>query len=131
MICCGLDLKFWDQVEPSIQEALFLDAGRISTKDIKDAIQAQEMQLWGIHDGILRAVVVTEMVDYKQMRVVRFITCTGRDMDTWLDLLIDTVSQWGAEQGAHALEFVGRKGWEKTLGKRGFGNTQVFMTKII
>jgi hypothetical protein len=70
-------------------------------------------------------------VDYKQLRAVRFITCTGRDMDTWLDLLIDTITQWGAEKGAHALEFVGRKGWEKELTKRGFGNTQVFMTKII
>jgi hypothetical protein len=131
LICVGLDLALWPEVKYSVLEALKLDGGRLSLDDIKDALEAQQMQLWGLHDGILRAVVITEVINYPQMRCIRFVTASGRDLEMWLDVLIDTVSQWGAEQGAHAMEFVGRKGWEKVLSKRGFGSTQIMMTKFI
>lgn len=131
MHCVGLDLKYWDNVKESIATALKLDGGRISINDIKDAVEDKEMQLWALHDGELKAVMVTEIVDYKQLRAIRIVTVSGHSMDSWLDVLIDTVSRWGAEKGAHVIEFVGRKGWEKTLTKKGFGDTQVFMTKQI
>jgi hypothetical protein len=131
LVCVGLDLKFWDEIKTSLQEAFNRDLGRISIQDVKDAVEAQEMQLWGLHDGVLRAVMVTKIVNYPQLRAVRIIAVAGRDMDMWLDKLIETVGQWGAEQGAHVVEFVGRKGWEKVLTSKGFGHTQVFMTKTI
>jgi hypothetical protein len=131
LVCCGLDLEFWDDVKDALQEAFDSDYGRISLDDVKDALEAQEMQLWGLHDGVLRAVMVTKISVYPQLKAVRIIAVAGNDMELWLDTLIDTVSQWGAEKGAHVVEFVGRKGWERVLSKKGFGDTQVFMTRPI
>jgi hypothetical protein len=74
---------------------------------------------------------VTKISVYPQLKAVRIIAVAGNDMELWLDTLIDTVSQWGAEKGAHVVEFVGRKGWERVLSKKGFGDTQVFMTRPI
>jgi hypothetical protein len=45
--------------------------------------------------------------------------------------LIDTVSRWAAEQECSFMEFTGRKGWEKILNKKGFGETQITMRKPI
>lgn len=131
LVCCGLDLKYWDDIKESLQEAFTSDCGRLSMQDVKDAVKAQEMQLWGLHDGILRAVMVTQIINYPQLRAVRIIAVAGKDMELWLDTLIETVGAWGAENGAHVVEFVGRRGWEKVLTPKGFGHTQVFMTKTI
>jgi hypothetical protein len=131
MICVGLDLKYWDDVKDDIQKALDGNDGRVYASDFLQKIKDKKIQLWGIHDGILRAVMTTEIIEYLHFKSVRIITVTGRESDAWLDVLIDTVSHWGAENGAQAIEFVGRKGWEKVLSKKGFGNTQIFMTKAI
>lgn len=131
MICCGLNLEYWDYVKGDIELALKSDAGRMTANDLKDKIEEKSAQLWAIHDGKIHAVMTTEIINYPQLRAVRIITVTGKDSEQWLDLLIDTISRWGAENGAHVIEFVGRKGWQKSLTKKGFGETQVFMTKVI
>lgn len=131
MICVGLELKYWDYVKDDIERALNLDSNRINIEDVYEAIVNKEMQLWAIHDGDIHAVMTTEIAEYAQLKAVRIVTVTGKDCEQWLDLLIDTVSRWGAENGANAVEFIGRKGWEKVLTKYGFGETQVFMTKTI
>lgn len=130
MICCALDMKFWPEVEPLIQEALLGD-DRLTTAQIKDLIEEKKMQLWGIHDGVLRAVMVTEMVDYLNLRAVRIVTVTGMESEQWLDVLIKTLEEWGGEHGAHILEFTGRKGWERVLTKYGWGEPRLSMTKAI
>ena len=129
--CAGLDLKYWDYVKDELETAFAGNYGRISIQDVKEAIEAQEMQLWGLYDNVLRAVMVTEIINYRQLRAVRIIAVAGSEMELWLDTLIDTVSRWGAEQGAHAVEFIGREGWKKVLSNKGFGHTQVFMTRPI
>jgi hypothetical protein len=131
LVCVGLDLSLWDEVKDSVLTALIEDGGRMTLTDIKDALDAQDMQLWGLHDGILRAVMVTEIVNYPQMRVIRIVTVSGRDMELWLDKLIETVEAWGGEQGAHAMEFVGRLGWKKVLANKGWVEPKIMMTRYI
>jgi hypothetical protein len=131
MICCGLDVKHWDYVKESLESAFKLDGGRISIDDVKRLIDNKQMQLWGLHDGILRAAMVTEIINYPQMRVVRIVAVGGKDMDLWLDELINTIDAWGRENGAQAMEFVGRAGWEKVLSKKGWITPQIVMTRPI
>jgi hypothetical protein len=117
MICCALDMKFWPDVQEAIAEAFHGNFDKLSMQDVKD--------------GILRAVMVTEMVDYPQSRAVRVLTLTGRECEQWLDVLIKTLEEWGGENGAHQIEFTGRMGWKKVLGEYGFGNPQITMSKTI
>jgi hypothetical protein len=129
MVCCGLDMKFWPDVEEVIKEAINPNPTRLSIDDIKNAVEAQEMQLWGIHDGILRAVMITEMVDYPKCRAIRIHSLAGKEMDKWLDVLIKTLEEWGKENGASLMEFTGRKGWERVLPKHGWVEPYTTMTK--
>jgi hypothetical protein len=131
LVCVGLNIKLWPQVKESIAEALLGDCGRITVEDIKDAVEARKMQLWAIHDGQIRAVIVTELLNYPQLRILRVVTVSGTGMDKWLDLLEDTLTSWGREHGAQAIEFSGRKGWERVLSKRGFSFPQIQMVKTI
>jgi len=131
MICCGLDLRYWEDVKEPLQKAFLLDEGRMSINDVKDALEAQRMQLWGIHDGTLRAVMITQIINYQQLRALSVVAVAGKEMDTWLDVLIKAIEEYGAENGCHILEFTGRKGWEKVLTKLGWGNTQIRMTRSI
>jgi hypothetical protein len=131
MICVGLDLKYWDDVKDEIQRALDGNGGMVYADDLLIKIKEKKVQLWGLHDGVLRAVMTTEVIEYLHYKSIRIITVTGKDLDMWLDVLIDTIGRWGKEQGAECMEFVGRKGWEKKLTEKGFGNTQIFMTKAI
>lgn len=131
MICVGLDLKFWPDVKGAVQDALDGNGGRICSDELLKLIKENKAQLWGLHDGVLRAVMVTEIINYPQLKAIRIIAVGGRDMDMWLDTLIDTIGRWGAGQGAHVMEFVGRRGWEKKLTSKGFGELQIFMTRRI
>lgn len=131
MHCVGLDLAYWPYVKDDIDLALQGDSGRMSVDDLKQMIESKDAQLWAIHDGDIHAVMTTQIINYPQLKAVRIITVTGKHSENWLDLLIDTVSRWGAENGAHVVEFVGRQGWKKLLTNKGFGDTQIFMTKVI
>jgi hypothetical protein len=129
MICCGLDMKFWPEVSGSVIRALNPNQTRLSIDDIERALQAQEMQLWGIHDGQLHAVMITELVTYPKCKAVRILTVTGEDMNAWLDVLIHTLQEWGRENGASLLEFTGRKGWERALKDHGWVEPYLTMTR--
>ena len=131
MICVGLDLAHWDNVKEAIEHSLAGNGGRNTSADMLEAIKTNKVQLWAIHDGAIHAVMTTEIIQYQQFSAVRIITVTGSDSEQWLDLLIETIGAWGKENGASAIEFVGRIGWEKVLTKRGFGGKQIFMTKQI
>lgn len=131
MICVGLDLKYWPYVVDDIQKALIGSYDGITADDLYQSILLNKVQLWALHNGNLSAVMTTEIINYKYKKSVRIITVTGKDSENWLDVLIDTISRWGAENGASSIEFIGRRGWEKLLTKRGFENIQIAMERPI
>jgi hypothetical protein len=131
MHCVGLDLAYWDYVKDDIDLALKGSYSNTTANDLYERILTKNVQLWALHDGNLSAVMTTEIINYDRLKSVRIITVTGKDSELWLDVLIDTISRWGAENGAESIEFCGRRGWEKVLSKRGFDNLQIVMKKPI
>lgn len=131
LICVGLDREYWPIVKNEVERALAGDGGRMTIDDLYAMLDKGTAQIWALHNGDLKAVMTTQILNYPQIRAVRIITVTGKEMELWLDVLIDTISRWGKEQGADVIDFVGRVGWDKVLSKRGFVNKQIFMTKPI
>lgn len=129
MICTGLDLKYWEYVKHELERALKDQYNRTSINDVYEMIQDKKAQLWALHDGEVKAVMVTEIISYKNLKAVKIWLVTGTELDTWLDTLIETVSNWAKEQGCTVMEFTGRKGWEKVLNKKGFNDSKISMTK--
>jgi hypothetical protein len=107
------DLEFiWSQVRPQIEKAL---DGSYSSYDILEYIKQNRMQLWiSWNDGI-EASFVTEVCDYPQLRVLRWVLAGGSNMESWLDLVTSKVEDWAKRNNCQRLEIVGRKGWTKVL----------------
>lgn len=107
------DLEFiWSQVKPQIEKAL---DGSYSSYDILEYIKQNRMQLWiSWNDGI-EASFVTEVCDYPQLRVMRWVLAGGSNMESWLDLVTSKVEDWAKKNNCQRLEIVGRKGWTKVL----------------
>lgn len=107
------DLEFiWSQVKPQIEKAL---DGSYSSYDILEYIKQNRMQLWiSWNDGI-EASFVTEVCDYPQLRVMRWVLAGGSNMELWLDLVTSKVEDWAKRNNCQRLEIVGRKGWTKVL----------------
>lgn len=128
MICCGLDLKFWPIAQEYLKEAIELN-GALDAEDVLELIQQERMQLWGIHDGDLKAVMVTEVVIYPKKKILRVALIGGHDMYLWSDVVVHTLEQFGKELGAVGIEGAGRRGWVKNLKPFGFREYATMMIK--
>ena len=118
-------MEYWPLVKDDVNKAL---DGTLTVDDIYQKLLKHEAQLWVVHDGEIKAIIVSEIVDYPQIRTIRALAMTGKDLEQWLDMMIETISKWGIENGAHIIEAGGRMGWKKVLEKRGFKNPKIYMT---
>ncbi len=121
------DLEFiWPQVKAQLEKAL---DGSYSSYDILNYIKENRMQLWiSWNDGI-EASFVTEVCDYPQMRVMRWVLAGGSNMESWLKPLTEKVEAWAKRNNCQRLEIVGRKGWTKVL--RDYEPQAVYFVKEI
>jgi hypothetical protein len=121
------DLEFiWSQVEPQISRAL---EGSYSSYDIMKYIKENRMQLWiSWNDGI-EASFVTEVCDYPQIRVMRWVLAGGSNIENWLNPMKEKVESWAKKNNCQRLEIVGRKGWTKIL--RDYEPQAVYFVKEI
>jgi hypothetical protein len=129
MICCGLDLEFWPLVKHEVERAFRSNFDRMNLDDVELALKEKRMQLWAIHDGGIKCVIVTQVVNYYKCKAVRVLTVTGINHKEWLQLGFDTLTAWGKENGCTLIEMQGRKGWEKPLKQLGFEDPEILMTK--
>jgi hypothetical protein len=129
MICAGLDLDNWEAATPFLQKAIDLNRGEFDIDDIYQAIKAKDMQLWGIHDGELKAVMVTEIIIYPKLKRLRVVLNGGILIDTWLDVVMETLDRFKEAHGCKDVEILGRRGWVKKLAKYGYREYQTVTIK--
>ena len=65
------------------------------------------------------ASMVTEVIDYPQMKVARMVVIGGGHMDDWLPFM-STVMKWASLEGCDRLEGLARDGWIRKLKDHGF-----------
>lgn len=104
-----------------LQKALDLAGGTHSLDDVAKQIADGNAQVWGAKNALL----VTEIIDTPQRRLLRFWLAAG-GLDEVL-ALSDDVMEWGRKQGCDRAVFTGRRGWVKTMKARGWSDTLVMM----
>jgi len=106
----------WPQALPFVERAMAHDNGRVSGDDLLDKIQARDMQLWlGEDDGDLQMVAITQVCDWPQMKVARFVVLAGEDFDGWWTFARPTFDRWAAREGCAQYEVRGRLAWLRKL----------------
>lgn len=104
----------WDRVEPILARVVKEETGH-SLQSVLTALQMSQMQLWVVGD--FNGVVVTS-VEQRPLHKVLFINfLAGYELNGWLDAWIDVLEDYARFNECVAIEFNGRKGWNK-IGER-------------
>lgn len=103
-------MKVWPAVEPMLQRVVTRETGH-TLQSVLTALQMARMQLWII--GNYQGAVVTEIQDRPAERVLFTLYLVGEDMKAWIDEWCDLQDQYAQHNGCAAVEFNGRKGWNK------------------
>lgn len=117
----------WPIIEAKIEEACAYSDGKYDAESIRKALLEQDMQCWAWGG---QAVAITQIVVYPRKTVCYVVAAAGSGMKDWLDFE-DRISAWARKVGCHALEAVGRNGWARVLGKRGWEQVHVTMRKTL
>lgn len=129
MICTGLDLSFWEVAKQYLAKPIAMNRGALTAEDIRAAIENRSMQLWGIHDGDLKAVMVTEIIIYPSCKRLRVVLVGGHEMDSWLDVVIAELDEFKDKNACDGIEILGRRGWVKKLASYGYQEYQTVVIK--
>ncbi len=105
-----------------------MNRGAFTAEDIHQLILDKQMQLWGVHDGDLKAVFITQVVEYIRIKRLRLVLIGGHEMDGWEQIVSESMDKFAKENGCSGIELWGRKGWLKRLAKYGY---QEYETVII
>jgi hypothetical protein len=131
MICTGLDLKYWDFVKDEITRSFQDSFNRADIDKLKEDIEQGKAQLWAAHDGSIKAILVTEIASYHNLRAVRVLYIVGQEMDSWFDMACETIGNWAKSQGCSVMEATGRMGWSRYLDNKGFTDKRMMMSKAL
>jgi len=108
---------------PGLRRALALAGDTHTVEDVMQQILSGEAKLWWSDE----ALIVTEVVDTPQVRLLRFWLATGK-LSSVLELS-ERICEWGRQLGCERAVLAGRKGWVKVLPDLGWRPTTVHMEK--
>ena len=74
-----------------------------------------ECQLWVALDKEIIGAVVTSIDEGSNARVCNILSLAGKDLESWLYLLDEKLTEFAKLNGCAALEYVGRGGFAKLL----------------
>lgn len=112
--------SIWDLIEPMVEEALEKgEDGKYSVLDVRNFIRAKDMQLWLMLDDTKEVFgcAITQLISYPNGKRLVYFVVAGKDISLWFDNN-QLIEDWAKKNGCLAVEFYGRKGWERfTLSK--------------
>lgn len=120
---------WWATVLPWLEAVERRSKGKESVARLRAGLEDEALQLWLWYRGELRALAVTEVVQYPGARMVRVRICTGRDRHEWLAAGLAAIEQWGRTLGCDAVEPIARRGWQRDLKALGYRCDHLIMTK--
>jgi hypothetical protein len=119
----------WEAIVPLFEKGAEHWQMFMELEDIYRLVSSEHYDLWLVAEGtdVLLAV-LTQMLQYPRIKVLRSLYVGGGDIDLALEAL-DQLELWAHREGAMRCEFSGRTGWEKKLTSRGYRRESVLLTK--
>lgn len=116
----------WEKIEKFIDKAAKYTYGRYTTSNIYDLVKEADYQLWVAYDGgVFKGVVVTNIINYPQRKLLGMQFCGGEELDTWKPQMLDLLKRFARDSGCEAIESTGRPGWAKVFQNDGYKATWV------
>ena len=121
----------WPNVASHIEACLAVfDEHRWLPEDILTAIEARDMQLWVLSEAGLKAVVVTEVINYPRARELNIFLVHGEIPGGW-DEPLEKMAQWAKEEGCTHISTSGRPGVTKKFKDLGYDIRQTYCVRGI
>lgn len=128
----GLVTAVWPGVVHLVEQAAAEWPGDRSADDYLAACRAAAAQLWLVSlAGKLRAVVITEILNFPQHRILIVELMAGEGMDEWIGDLDRMLTEGAREVGCARIRTGGRKGLVKAAVKLGYRQTGIVLEKGI
>ena len=103
--------KNWDWIEPLL---LRIDDAVWTTEEVRQALKANEAQLWAFGDDP-RGIVVTRLGKIGQTPSGLIWLAAGESIEAFTYFLRTYIEPWFRSKGCRTVEIVGRRGWKKFL----------------
>lgn len=103
-------MMVWDRVEPLLARVVKPDTGQ-TLDSVRCDLLTTNAQLWVVGD--FQGIFVT-MIENRPAQKVLFVPfLAGEHMKDWIDEMSDLVEAFARYHECEAIEFSGRKGWNK------------------
>lgn len=102
---------WYPKLEVAFQMMAAGSNGRWELSDIVNQILAREQQVWvSLNDGVIEAVLLTEIVTYPRRKALRFSSCVGKNWRNWAHFHAQ-IEEWGKAQGCNLFEVYAPRKW--------------------
>jgi len=109
----------WPVAEPILRRATDTTNGRYSTDDLKQQVEKGNALLWVVLDGEGKIVAASSGVirSYPRMKALLWHHLAGDGIREWGPQLSAQVENVARQCGCERVEFAGRSGWGRLLGR--------------
>ena len=105
----------WVDIEPFLVRSLKHAEGELAPDDLIPHLDDGKLRVWiAVVDKEIIASMVTEIIQYPRKKIVRVITLSGKDMDSWYQFL-PLLEGYAISNDCSSLEAWTRKGMARKL----------------
>jgi hypothetical protein len=118
--------QVWADIESYIEGAAKYTHGRYTADDIRQTFKEGGQQLWIAYDDKIYGAVITEIMEYPQMRALVMHFTGGIQLPKWKDEMLSVLRSFAKDANCQTIESFGRTGWKKVFSKDGFKSKFMF-----
>lgn len=123
--------KWWPAIEKWVAMALEHGGVTLYPVDIYNGLISRQMKLWLALDGsVLKGCCVTRVMNYPRLKSLDILVCSGEAMNEWLHFF-KQIEDYATALDCDAIEFYGRRGWEKPMSGYGFSPVITIFRKAL
>ncbi len=105
---------FWPKAGPMIEKALPYAKNRWTLESIRTDLQTGSKWLWIAFQGREAiACFVTCFSSFPAAEVCTILICGGKDVDSWVAMVLKNIENAARENGCSQVEIIGRPGWHR------------------
>jgi len=114
--------RMWPFALPYVKRVLDRMAGELTTDDILQSCQSNDMQLWLVANDVGRVVGagITELVHYPRRFLCRIVALSGSNFAEWAKSAHTVLENWARQQGCDGIEAWVRRGYVPKLKEMGY-----------
>jgi hypothetical protein len=118
--------QVWTDIESYIEGAAKYTHGRYTADDIRQTFKKGGQQLWIAYDDKIYGAVITEIIQYPQMRALIMHFTGGIELSKWKNEMLSVLRSFAKDANCQTIESFGRTGWKKVFSKDGFKSKFMF-----